>query len=116
MSGSPTAYNDAFRIVRNGGTVLLLGITRKPLSDFDIANSVIWKGVTVKGIFGRKMFETWETMLRMLRSPRLHLQRDLDKILAAKTYLLDEYQQAFSALTDGTEMKLVFTPTASRTF
>jgi threonine 3-dehydrogenase len=116
MSGSPAAYNDAFRIVRNGGTVLLLGITRKPLADFDIANYVIWKGVTVKGIFGRKMFETWETMLRMIKSPRLNLTGDLDKILAAKTYLLDEYKQAFSVLSDGSEMKLVFSPDESKKF
>jgi threonine 3-dehydrogenase len=42
MSGSPSAYQDAFHIVRNGGTVILLGITRKPLDHFDIANYVIW--------------------------------------------------------------------------
>ena len=110
MSGSPSAYRDAFRIVRNGGTVLLLGITRQPLTDFDIANGVIWKGVTVKGIFGRKMFDTWETMLRLMQSERLNLKSKLDRILADKTYGLDEYEAAFATLTSGDEMKLVFTP------
>lgn len=110
MSGSPSAYTDAFRIVRNGGTVLLLGITRKPLEHFDIANFVIWKGVTVKGIFGRKMFDTWETMLRLLRCDSLNLKEKLDKILCQKTYALDEYKEAFKILSDGSEMKLVFSP------
>jgi len=110
MSGSPSAYQDAFSIVRNGGTVLLLGITRKPLTHFDIANFVIWKGVTVKGIFGRKMFETWETMLGLLKSKHHDLQSKLDKVLCSKTYSLDQYKDAFSVLADGSEMKLVFCP------
>lgn len=110
MSGSPSAYRDAFRIVRNGGTVLLLGITRRPLTDFDIANGVIWKGVTVKGIFGRKMFDTWETMLRLLHAPHLDLQSKLDLILSAKSYRLDEFEPAFEQLNKGAAMKLVFEP------
>lgn len=110
MSGSPMAYNDAFKIVRNGGTVLLLGITRKPLDNFDIANGVIWKGVTVKGIFGRKMFDTWETMLRLLNSENLELTSKLEKLLADKTYSLSEYDAAFGELASGNAMKLVFSP------
>lgn len=110
MSGSPSAYRDAFEIVRNGGTVLLLGITRKPLDGFDIANGVIWKGVTVKGIFGRKMFDTWETMLRLLQTESLDVKTKLEKILASKTYRLDDYEKAFEVLGNGAEMKLIFEP------
>ena len=110
MSGSPSAYEDAFRIVRNGGTVLLLGITRKPLREFDIANAVIWKGVNVKGIFGRKMFETWETMLRLLQSDRFQTAHNLSRIIGTKDYTLDEYETAFEKLVSGEEMKLVFEP------
>ena len=115
MSGSPSAYRDAFRIVRNGGSVLLLGITRKPLNDFDLANGVIWKGVTVKGIFGRRMFDTWETMLRLLKSDHFDMQSKLDKILARRSYALEDYRQAFELLTSGEEMKLVFEPALSST-
>lgn len=110
MSGNPSAYRDGFRIVRNGGTVLLLGITRRPLTDFDIANGVIWKGVTVKGIFGRKMFDTWETMLRLLQAPHLDLISKLDQVLCKKVYSLDEFEPAFDVLNSGAEMKLVFEP------
>lgn len=115
MSGSPFAYQDAFKIVRNGGSVLLLGIARKPLAQFDIANSVIWKGVTVKGIFGRHMYSTWETMLRLLRSPRFDLQSKLSKIVSSRSYTLDEYKDAFAVLSEGREMKLVFCPDSSVT-
>ncbi|HEY9714313.1 MAG TPA: alcohol dehydrogenase catalytic domain-containing protein, partial [Chroococcales cyanobacterium] len=110
MSGSPAAYDDAFKIVRNGGIVILLGIARKPLSNFDIANYVIWKGITVKGIFGRKMFDTWETMLHLIRSNRFDMISKLDKVLAKKDYALAEYKEAFDSLAKGTELKLVFKP------
>ena len=110
MSGSLPAYEDGFKIVRNGGQVILLGIAREPLKHFDIANGVIWKGVTVKGIFGRKMFATWETMLSLIRSDRLDLKSKLDRVLASKIYSLDDYKDAFETLGKGTELKLVFSP------
>ncbi|MBL0188564.1 MAG: alcohol dehydrogenase catalytic domain-containing protein [Candidatus Obscuribacter sp.] len=110
MSGSPTAYTDAFKIVRNGGKVILLGIARKPLNNFDIANGVIWKGVTVQGIFGRRMFDTWEMMLQLLKANNNGLQERMDKIICARTYSLEEYKTAFELVVSGKEMKLVFTP------
>ncbi len=110
MSGSPTAYQDAFKIVRNGGQVVLLGIPRTPLSNFDIANNVIWKGVTVKGIFGRKMFATWETLLRLLNSEQFDMRAQLSKLVAERQYQLSEFEEAFEALSLGTQMKLVFQP------
>ncbi len=112
MSGSPTAYQDAFKIVRNGGKVVLLGIPRQPLSNFDIANGVIWKGVTVQGIFGRKMFSTWETLLRLLNSEKFDMRSQLGKLVAERQYKLSEFEEAFDALTKGSEMKLVFQPSA----
>ena len=114
MSGSPPAYTDAFRIVRNGGLVILLGIARKPLANFDIANGVIWKGVTVKGIFGRRMFDTWETMLNLLKEDHNGLQERLSRIIAPGLYPLENYQSAFESLISGKEMKLVFSPQADK--
>lgn len=113
MSGSLPAYEDAFKIVRNGGQVILLGIAREPLPRFDIANGVIWKGVGVKGIFGRKMFSTWETMLNLLRSQRLGIREKLEKVTARRFYTLDEYETAFEELSSGSELKLVFAPDGS---
>jgi threonine 3-dehydrogenase len=115
MSGSIPAYQDAFKIVRNGGTVILLGIAREPLPKFDIANGVIWKGVTVKGIFGRKMYDTWEMMLRLLRSDQFQIKEHLQKIISPKNYMLEEYAEAFEVLSAGRELKLVFTPNGAAT-
>jgi threonine 3-dehydrogenase len=110
MSGSVPAYQDAFHIVRNGGTVILLGIAREPLPRFDIANGVIWKGVTVKGIFGRRMFHTWELMLSLMKSEQMDMKSKLEKIISPRDYRLEEFQTAFDELSTGKELKLVFTP------
>jgi threonine 3-dehydrogenase len=110
MCGAPTAYTDAFKIIRNGGLIMLLGLARQPLAGFDFVQSVIFKGVTVKGIFGRRMFSTWETMLRLLACDRFGLRGDLEKILAKKDYALVDYQDGFKTLVAGKEMKLVFIP------
>ncbi len=109
MSGSPSAYRDAFELVRPGGTVVLLGIPKEPVL-FDFANGVVWKGVTIKGVFGRRMFETWETMLKLLRSDRLGLTEKLSWLVAPRAYRLSEYEEAFQTLLAGHAMKLIFTP------
>jgi threonine dehydrogenase-like Zn-dependent dehydrogenase len=57
------------------------------------------------------MFDTWETMLRLLRSDRIDLIPKLDKLLSPKIYPLDDYNEAFELLANGKEMKLIFSPT-----
>lgn len=58
MSGNETAINDAFKCLANGGTASLLGIPGKPIT-IDLATAIVFKGATVFGINGRKMYETW---------------------------------------------------------
>lgn len=110
MSGAAAAYEDAIRIVRNGGTIVLLGIPRHPLREFDMAGGVIWKGVTLKGIFGRRMFDTWNTMLNLVRADKFGLRSRLIQMMAPKSYPLEDYQSAFQGLLTGQAMKLIFTP------
>jgi threonine 3-dehydrogenase len=110
MSGSAPAYQDAIGVVRNGGTIVLLGIPRHPLKEFDIAGGVVWKGVTIKGIFGRRMFDTWNTMLNLITSDRFDLTRRLSEMIEPTTYPLDAYEEVFKTLLEGKAMKLIFTP------
>jgi threonine 3-dehydrogenase len=108
MSGAASAYQDAFRLVRNGGQVLLLGLPAKPIAQFDVANGIIYKGVTVKGIFGRKMFGTWRAMLAFLEQDRYGLKEALNRIISEKTYSIENFQTAFQKLSTGEATKIVF--------
>jgi threonine 3-dehydrogenase len=66
MSGNPAALREMLRTMNNGGSISLLGI---PPGDTAIDwNQVIFKGLVIKGIYGREMFETWYKMSAMLQS------------------------------------------------
>ncbi len=66
MSGAPAAFDQLLELVVTGGRVALLGLPAKPaLIDW---SKVIFKQLTLKGIYGREMFETWHKMIAMLQS------------------------------------------------
>ncbi|PYP58708.1 MAG: L-threonine 3-dehydrogenase [Gemmatimonadetes bacterium] len=65
MSGVPSALHQAFAAVRLGGRVQLLGIPDGEVP-VDFASEIIFKGITVYGVIGRKMYETWHQMRRYL--------------------------------------------------
>ena len=66
MSGNPNAFRDMLTTMNNGGNIAFLGIPSKP---FEIDwSELVFKGITVKGIYGREMFETWYKMASMLQS------------------------------------------------
>lgn len=65
MSGVPSALHQAFAAARLGGRVQLLGIPDGQVP-VDFANEIIFKGITVYGVIGRKMYETWNQMRRYL--------------------------------------------------
>ena len=65
MSGVPAALHQAFAAVRLGGRVQLLGIPNGEVP-VDFAGEIIFKGVTVHGVIGRRMYETWHQMRRYL--------------------------------------------------
>jgi threonine 3-dehydrogenase len=70
MSGHPAGHAQAFAAARLGGRVNLLG-TPSRTTEVDFARDVIFKGLTLYGVTGRKMYETWLQMLRLLRAGQL---------------------------------------------
>jgi threonine 3-dehydrogenase len=73
MSGSPEALNQGLKAVRPGGGVYLLGTFKQPVT-MDLSKDVVFKGVKVKGITGRRMFDTWYRMRGLFRSKALDLR------------------------------------------
>jgi threonine 3-dehydrogenase len=67
MSGVSSALHQAFAAVSRGGRVQLLGIPKNDVP-IDFANEIIFKGITVYGVIGRKMYLTWHQMRRFLSS------------------------------------------------
>jgi threonine 3-dehydrogenase len=65
MSGVPAALHQAFAAVRMGGRVQLLGIPKGEVP-VDFATEIIFKGITLYGVIGRKMYQTWHQMRRFL--------------------------------------------------
>jgi threonine 3-dehydrogenase len=65
MSGVASALHQAFAAVRKGGRVQLLGIPQGDVP-IDFAREIIFKGITVYGVIGRRMYETWHQMRRYL--------------------------------------------------
>jgi threonine 3-dehydrogenase len=70
MSGHPSGHAQAFAAARIGGRVNLLG-TPNRTTEVDFARDIIFKGLTVYGVTGRKMYQTWHVMQRFLRAGQL---------------------------------------------
>ena len=99
MSGNPTAFRDLLDAMNHGGRVALLGI---PPEDVAIDwNEVIFKGLILKGIYGREMFETWYKMATMLQSGL-----DLGPILTHH-FPVDEFQAGFDIMRSGQSGKVI---------
>ncbi len=104
MSGAPSAIRDGFELLKAGGQAALLGLPAKPF-EFDLANSVIMKGVTVHGIAGRKLWETWYKMRGLLRGGAVDLQP-----LITHRFNLEEFEKAFAVMASGESGKVVLFP------
>jgi len=101
MSGAPAAYDAGFRALRSGGTAALLGTPAKPFI-FDWAEHVIFKGVRLVGVHGRRMFETWYQVENLLLSGRI----DLDRVVT-HTLPLERIDDAIGAMQSGEAIKPV---------
>ncbi|MGL5758877.1 L-threonine 3-dehydrogenase, partial [Plesiomonas sp.] len=99
MSGVPSAFQSMLSAMNHGGKVAMLGI---PPSDMGIDwTLVIFKGLFIKGIYGREMFETWYKMAALLQSGL-----DLSPIITHR-YAIDDFQQGFDAMRSGQSGKVV---------
>jgi threonine 3-dehydrogenase len=99
MSGNPDAFRDMLRTMNNGGRVAILGI---PPAEAAIDwNQVIFKGLTLKGVYGREMFETWYKMTTMLQSGL-----DVTPILTHH-FKIDDYRDGFEIMRSGQSGKVV---------
>ena len=101
MSGHPQAIRNGFEALRGGGHAALLGIPANDVA-LDLPRHVIFKGATIHGINGRRMFETWYQMESLLLSGRL----DLDPIIT-HVLPLEDFEQGLRMMQSGEAIKVV---------
>jgi threonine 3-dehydrogenase len=104
MSGNPTAIQQGFQALRAGGRASLLGIPTESVP-LDLVNDVIFKGATVQGIYGRRMYETWVQMTALLKAGRLNLEP-----LFGERAPLEKFETAFAKLQGGLAGKILLYP------
>ncbi|MTD28887.1 L-threonine 3-dehydrogenase [Erwinia sorbitola] len=99
MSGVPEAFRSMLAVMNHGGRIAMLGI---PPSEMAIDwNQVIFKGLFIKGIYGREMFETWYKMAALLQSGL-----DLSPVITHH-YHIDNFQQGFDEMRSGRSGKVI---------
>ena len=104
MSGAQTSIDAAFRGVRNGGRVTLFGIPAKPVR-IDVAESMIFKNLTVLALNGRRIFDTWYKTRWLLESNVVDLRPIISKEVG-----LEEIETAMQLLDGGDVGKIIIRP------
>jgi threonine 3-dehydrogenase len=99
MSGVPSAFNQMLDTINHGGKIAMLGIPPKGMQmDW---NQVIFKGLQIKGIYGREMFETWYKMASLIQAGL-----DISPIITHQMSI-DDYQKGFEIMNSGQSGKVI---------
>lgn len=104
MSGHPVAIQQGLKMLTMGGRISMLGLPTRPV-ELDITNDIVFKGIQVHGITGRKMFETWEQTAGLLESEQVILEP-----LITHKFPLEEFEQAFELMMSGKSGKVILLP------
>ena len=99
MSGNPSAFRDMLKNMAHGGKIAMLGI---PSEDIAIDwNLVVFNMLTIHGIYGREMYETWYKMTVMLQSGL-----DISPVITHRLHYT-EFEQGFEAKKSGQSGKVI---------
>src|SRR5579883_852091 len=108
MAGHRSAIRTAFDIVRRGGRISLLGLTSKPVS-LNFSEDIIFKGLTIQGINGRRMYQTWFQMTALLKAGKLDLHPVITDRIAMK-----DFSRAMERLKTGEASKILVYPNGAK--
>ncbi len=103
MSGSKSAFLDGLSSLQAGGHAIAFGVFSAPF-EFDISTHIIFKGITVHGVVGRKLWETWEIVDDLLNNQKVDLSQ-----IVTHTYPIQDYKKAFETMESGKSGKVMMT-------
>jgi threonine 3-dehydrogenase len=99
MSGNPDALRSLIKNMCHGGKIALLGILGREASiDWD---TVVFNGITIKGIYGREMYETWYKMTSLIQTGL-----DISPVITHR-FRYTDYEEAFETMRSGNSGKVV---------
>lgn len=101
FSGNAKAIQGGLAMLQNGGDMVMLGIPPEPVT-LDIANEVVFRGLKLHGIIGRKMFETWQQSDAFMRNHPYVLERIITDRVRAQ-----DFERALTMMKEGTGAKAV---------
>ncbi len=107
MSGNYKAYEDALKVVRMGGEIALLGLTSGTMP-IDFSKNVIFPGITIYGIIGRRVWSTWEMMIDILKKGLA--KKFIKSGFITHQFTLEEYEKGFQAIMNGDALKVIIRP------
>src|ERR1700689_2618111 len=108
MAGRTEAIRTGFKILRLGGRMSLLGIPSK-MVELNLAEEVIFKGATVQGINGRRMYQTWYQMTGLLKAGKLDLHPAITDRIA-----MNDFATGMERLKTGEASKILMYPNGVR--
>ncbi|MFB3814613.1 MAG: L-threonine 3-dehydrogenase [Terriglobales bacterium] len=108
MAGHPDAIKLGFQLLRLGGRVSLLGIPSRAI-ELNLAEDIIFKGATVLGINGRRMYQTWYQMQALLKAGKLDLHPVITDRLALK-----DFAKGMDRLRTGEASKILLYPNGAK--
>lgn len=108
FSGNEAAISAAFKYLKLGGAMSMLGIPKKPFV-VDISSDIVFKGIKIYGVVGRKMFKTWEQMKELIATGKLELEK-----LVTHVYDLTDVQKGMDVMESGNSGKVVLIPNLNK--
>jgi threonine 3-dehydrogenase len=101
MTGNQKAISDGFAILTNGGRFTMFGLPAKPIT-LEPANEIIFKGATIIGISGRKIWQTWYLVKELLDTGKLNV-----KPVITHTFPMERFEEGFELMRSGNCGKIV---------
>jgi len=99
-TGAPPMVNGCFKMLRKGGSAMLVGLPKAPLHVENVLADFLFKAITVKTLHGRKIFHTW------IEAEKLMNKINLEPIITHE-FVLSDYENAFKVLLNGEACKII---------
>jgi threonine 3-dehydrogenase len=104
FSGNKSAIQAAFKYIKHGGGMSMLGLPSEPIA-LNIADDIVFKGIHIYGVVGRKIYQTWDIMKELINNNLLHL----DKIVTHK-FPLSKINEAAEVMNNKNCGKIILIP------